>query len=412
MLGYHTKDAPAFGLMWLQMILLCSMQKAYLVAARRTPIGSFHGKLAEVKATDLGAIALKAAIEEAQIPPTAIEEVYFGNVLSANLGQAPATQVALRAGLPPTVPATTINKVCASGLKAVMLAAQSIALGEADLIAAGGMESMSQAPFYLPNHRTGHRFGHVSMLDAILRDGLEDAFCGLTMGTITETCAATYHLSREMQDEYAIASYQRAQRAQKEGYFAREIVPVQTSAGAVGEDEEPGRARFDKIPSLRPAFKPDGTITAANASKINDGAAAVIVASEKALKTHTLKPLARIVSWADAAREPEWFTIAPTDAIQKALQKANLSIDRIDAFEINEAFAAVALANQKLLNIPQEKLNVFGGAVALGHPLGASGARILVTLLNVLSHIGGRYGAIGICNGGGGASALIIERLS
>jgi acetyl-CoA C-acetyltransferase len=388
------------------------MQKAYIVAAKRTPIGSFHGKLAEVKATDLGALALKAALEEARVPAEAIEEVYFGNVLSANLGQAPATQVALKAGLPPTVPATTINKVCASGLKAIMLAAQTIALGEADLIAAGGMESMSQAPFYLPTHRSGQRFGHASIVDAILRDGLEDAFCGLTMGTITETCASTYHLSREMQDAYAIASYQRAQKAQREGLFAREIVPVQTSQGLVSDDEEPGRARFEKIPTLKPAFKPDGTITAANASKINDGAAAVIVASEKALQTYNLQPLARILSWADAAREPEWFTIAPTDAIQKALRKANLSIDQIDAFEINEAFAAVALANQKLLGIPHEKLNIFGGAVALGHPLGASGARIVVTLLNVLTHIGGRYGAIGICNGGGGASALVLERLS
>ena len=388
------------------------MQKAYIVAAKRTPIGSFHGKLAEVKATDLGALALKAALEEARVPAEAIEEVYFGNVLSANLGQAPATQVALKAGLPPTVPATTINKVCASGLKAIMLAAQTIALGEADLIAAGGMESMSQAPFYLPTHRSGQRFGHASIVDAILRDGLEDAFCGLTMGTITETCASTYHISREMQDAYAIASYQRAQKAQREGLFAREIVPVQTSQGLVSEDEEPGRARFEKIPTLKPAFKPDGTITAANASKINDGAAAVIVASEKALQTYNLQPLARILSWADAAREPEWFTIAPTDAIQKALRKANLSIDQIDAFEINEAFAAVALANQKLLGIPHEKLNIFGGAVALGHPLGASGPRIVVTLLNVLAHIGGRYGAIGICNGGGGASALVLERLS
>jgi acetyl-CoA C-acetyltransferase len=388
------------------------MQKAYIVAAKRTPIGSFHGKLAEVKATDLGALALKAALEEARVPAEAIEEVYFGNVLSANLGQAPATQVALKAGLPPTVPATTINKVCASGLKAIMLAAQTIALGEADLIAAGGMESMSQAPFYLPTHRSGQRFGHASIVDAILRDGLEDAFCGLTMGTITETCASTYHLSREMQDAYAIASYQRAQKAQREGLFTREIVPVQTSQGLVSDDEEPGRARFEKIPTLKPAFKPDGTITAANASKINDGAAAVIVASEKALQTYNLQPLARILSWADAAREPEWFTIAPTDAIQKALRKANLSIDQIDAFEINEAFAAVALANQKLLGIPHEKLNIFGGAVALGHPLGASGARIVVTLLNVLAHIGGRYGAIGICNGGGGASALVLERLS
>jgi acetyl-CoA C-acetyltransferase len=388
------------------------MQKTYIVAAKRTPIGSFHGKLAEVKATDLGALALKAALEEARVPAEAVEEVYFGNVLSANLGQAPATQVALKAGLPPTVPATTINKVCASGLKAIMLAAQTIALGEADLIAAGGMESMSQAPFYLPTHRSGQRFGHASIVDAILRDGLEDAFCGLTMGTLTETCASTYHLSREMQDAYAIASYQRAQKAQREGLFTREIVPVQTSQGLVSDDEEPGRARFEKIPTLKPAFKPDGTITAANASKINDGAAAVIVASEKALQTYNLQPLARILSWADAAREPEWFTIAPTDAIQKALNKANLSIDQIDAFEINEAFAAVALANQKLLGIPHEKLNIFGGAVALGHPLGASGARIVVTLLNVLAHIGGRYGAIGICNGGGGASALVLERLS
>lgn len=388
------------------------MSSAYIIAAKRTPIGSFHGKLAEIKATDLGATALQAALEAGHIPPEAIEEVYFGNVLSANVGQAPATQVALKAGLPPTVPTTTVNKVCASGLKAVMLAAQTIALGEADLIAAGGMESMSQAPFYVPNYRTGQRFGHGSIVDAILRDGLEDAFCGLTMGTITETCATTYHLTREMQDEYALTSYQRARKAQKEGLFAREIVPVQTSQGPVTEDEEPGRAKFEKIPALKPAFKPDGTITAANASKINDGAAAVLVASEKALHTHNLKPLARIVSWADAARAPEWFTIAPTDAIQKALQRAQLSIDQIDAFEINEAFAAVAMANQKLLGIPHEKLNIFGGAVALGHPLGASGARILVTLLNVLSHVGGRYGAIGICNGGGGASAVIIERLS
>ncbi len=388
------------------------MSSAYIIAAKRTPVGSFHGKLAEIRATDLGATALKAALEAGHIHPEAIEEVYFGNVLSANVGQAPATQVALKAGLPPTVPTTTVNKVCASGLKAVMLAAQTIALGEADLIAAGGMESMSQAPFYAPNYRIGQRYGHGSIVDAILRDGLEDAFCGLTMGTITETCATTYQLTREMQDEYTITSYQRAQKAQKEGLLAREIVPVQTSQGLVTEDEEPGRAKFEKIPALKPAFKPDGTITAANASKINDGAAAVIVASEKALQTHNLKPLARIVSWADAARAPEWFTIAPTDAIQKALRRAQLSIDQIDAFEINEAFAAVAMANQKLLGIPHEKLNIFGGAVALGHPLGASGARILVTLLNVLSHTGGRYGAIGICNGGGGASAVIIERLS
>lgn len=373
------------------------------------------GSLASVPAPELGAIALKAALEAASLPPEVIEEVYFGNVLSANLGQAPATQVALKAGLPPTTPATLVNKVCASGLKAVMLASQTIALGYAELIAAGGMESMSQAPFYLPHLRGGNRYGHVQALDAIARDGLEDAYCGLSMGTITETCAATYGLTREMQDEYARRSYQRAQKAQAEGIFAAEIVPVPVSAKGgtqlITEDEEPKKANFEKLPTLRPAFKPDGTITAANASKINDGAAAVILASEGAVKRYNLTPLARVLSWADAAREPAWFTIAPTDAIQKALQRAGLSVEQIDAFEINEAFSAVALANQKLLSLPTEKLNILGGAVALGHPLGASGARLVVTLLSALRVVQGRYGAIGICNGGGGASALVLERL-
>lgn len=391
------------------------MVPVYIVAAKRTPIGSFMGSLASVPATELGAIALKAALAQAGVAPEHIEEVYFGNVLSANLGQAPATQVALKAGLPPTVPATIVNKVCASGLKAVMIGAQTIALGQADLVAAGGMESMSQTPFYVPSLRSGHRYGHLQLLDGILRDGLEDAYCGLTMGTLTEKCAATYSLTREMQDQYAIESYKRAQEAQAKGLFAQEIVPVPVPAkGAVvevTEDEEPKKANFEKIPTLKPAFKPDGTITAANASKINDGAAAVILASETAVKKYTLHPLARIVSWADAAKEPEWFTIAPTDAIQKALQRAGLQLGQIDAFEINEAFAAVALANQKLLNIPSEKLNILGGAVALGHPLGASGARILATLITALRIIGGKYGAIGICNGGGGASAMIIERV-
>lgn len=391
------------------------MKEVFIVAGKRTPIGSFMGSLSTIPAPELGALALKAALEQAGIAPEAVEEVLFGNVLSANLGQAPATQVALKAGLPPTVPTTVINKVCASGLKAVMIGAQTIRLGEAEIIAAGGMESMSQTPFYIPNYRTGQRYGHVQLIDGILRDGLEDAYCGLTMGTITETCASTYGLSRAMQDEYAILSYRRAQEAQAKGVFAGEIVPVPVSqkggAVLVTEDEEPKKANFEKIPTLKPAFKPDGTITAANASKINDGAAAVILASESAVKKYNLRPLARIVSWADAAREPEWFTIAPTDAIQKALHRAGIPIAQIDAFEINEAFAAVALANQKLLDIPTEKLNILGGAVALGHPLGASGARILVTLMTALAHIGGRYGAIGICNGGGGASAMIIERL-
>lgn len=391
------------------------MQEVFIVSAKRTPIGSFMGSLASIPAPELGAIALKAALEDAALPPSAVEEVYFGNVLSANLGQAPATQVALKAGLPPTVPATLVNKVCASGLKAVMIGAQTIMLGHADIIAAGGMESMSQAPFYLPNQRTGYRYGHTQVVDSILRDGLEDAYCSLTMGTLTETCAATYNLTRQMQDEYAILSYKRAQEAQAKGLFNEEIVPVPvTQKGEtifVTEDEEPKKANFEKMLTLKPAFKPDGTITAANSSKINDGAAAVLLASEKAVKQYNLRPLARIISWADAAREPEWFTIAPTDAIQKALARAQIKIDQIDAFEINEAFSAVALANQKLLSIPTEKLNILGGAVALGHPLGASGARILVTLLTVLKHIQGKYGAIGICNGGGGASAMIIERL-
>lgn len=392
------------------------MQSVYVVAARRTPIGSFLGSLSAVPATELGAIALRAALAQANLPPEAVEEVYWGNVLSANLGQAPATQVALKAGLPPTVPATLVNKVCASGLKAVMLGAQTIALGQAEVIAAGGMESMSLAPFYAPGVRTGYRYGHTTLIDSILRDGLQDAYCGLTMGEVTETCAATYGLTRQMQDAYAMRSYQRAQEAQKKGLFAQEIVPVPVTVKGktqeVAEDEEPGKANFEKMPTLKPAFRPDGTITAANASKINDGAAAVILASEAALKRYALTPLARILSWADAAREPEWFTIAPTDAIQKALARAGLKLEQIDAFEINEAFAAVALANQKLLGIPEEKLNILGGAVALGHPLGASGARILVTLLTALRHIGGRYGAIGICNGGGGASAVVVELLS
>ncbi|MCS6896327.1 MAG: acetyl-CoA C-acyltransferase [Bacteroidia bacterium] len=392
------------------------MREVFIVAAKRTPIGSFMGSLSAVPASELGAIALRGAMEQVHLPPEAVEEVYFGNVLSANLGQAPATQVVLKAGLPPTTPATLVNKVCASGLKAVMIGAQTVALGYADIIAAGGMESMSLTPFYAPGVRNGYRYGHVQLLDGILRDGLEDAYCGLTMGLITETCAATYNLSRQMQDEYAILSYKRAQEAQAKGIFSEEIVPVPVKQRSgdllISEDEEPKKANFEKIPTLKPAFKSDGTITAANASKINDGAAAVILASEAAVKKYGLRPLARVLSWADAAREPEWFTIAPTDAIRKALERASLSIEQIDVFEINEAFSAVALANQHLLGIPIDKLNVFGGAVALGHPLGASGTRILVTLLTALRHTGGKYGAIGICNGGGGASAMIVERLA
>ncbi len=393
------------------------MSKAvYIVGAKRTPIGSFLGSLSEVKATELGSIALKGAIEQAGISPGAVNEIYFGNVISANLGQAPATQVMLGAGIPSSVPATTVNKVCASGLKSVMLGATSIRVGDSEVIAAGGMESMSQAPFYVSNHRKGFKFGNQELIDALVKDGLQDVYKKYMMGDAAEVCAAEYKITREEQDEYAILSYKRAIDSQEKGYFKNEIVPVtiKTRKGeiVVAEDEEPKRVRFDKIPNLRPAFKRDGgTITAANASKINDGAAGVIIASEEYVRKHNLKPLARIVSYADAAKDPEWFTVAPTDAINFALKKAGMNIDQIDFFEINEAFAVVSLVNEKLLGIPREKVNVLGGAVALGHPLGASGARILITLINTLKIHNKKYGAIGICNGGGGASAMIIENL-
>ncbi len=391
------------------------MKNVYIVGAKRTPIGSFLGSLADVKATTLGATALKAALEQSKVPAEAVNEIYFGNVLSANLGQAPATQVMLGAGIPETTPATLVNKVCASGLKSVMIGATSIRVGDNEIVAAGGMENMSQTPFYVTNHRKGHKYGNQELLDGIVKDGLQDVYKCYMMGNAAEVCAREYNISRQEQDEYAILSYNRALEAQEKGYFKNEITPVviKTRKGeiTIDTDEEPGRVRFDKIPNLRPAFEKDGTITAANASKINDGAAGIIIASEEAVKKYNLKPLARIVSYADAAKNPEWFTIAPTDAINFALKKANMTIDQIDLFEINEAFAVVSIANEKLLGIPREKLNVLGGAVALGHPLGASGARILVTLINALNIHDKKYGAIGICNGGGGASAMIIERV-
>ncbi len=391
-------------------------KSVYIVGARRTPIGSFLGSLSDVKATELGSIAVKGALEDAGISPENIDEIYFGNVISAALGQAPATQVMLGAGIPSSVPATTVNKVCASGLKSVMIGATSIRVGDSEVIVAGGMESMSQAPFYVTHHRKGFKFGNQELLDSLVKDGLQDVYKKYMMGDAAEVCAAEYNITREEQDEYAILSYKRALDAQEKGYFKNEIVPVtiKTRKGeiVVSEDEEPKRVRFDKIPNLRPAFKKDGgTITAANASKINDGAASVIIASEDAVKKYNLKPLARIVSYADAAKDPEWFTIAPTDAIKFALNKAGMNLEQIDFFEINEAFAVVSLVNEKLLGIPREKVNVLGGAVALGHPLGASGARILITLINALKIHNKKYGAIGICNGGGGASAMIIENL-
>jgi acetyl-CoA C-acetyltransferase len=389
--------------------------EVYIVGAKRTPIGSLLGTLADVPATRLGASALKAAVEQSGLAPEAIQELYMGNVVSANLGQAPATQVAIYAGLTTKTPCTQINKVCASGTKAVMAASSAIRLGDQHIIAAGGMESMSQVPFYATRMRAGHKYGSVELVDGIVRDGLQDVYKQIMMGDAGELAAEKYGFTREMQDAYAIRSYTLAQESQKNGAFAHEISPV-VIAGAKGDtivdtDEEPAKVRFDKIPTLKPAFKKDGTITAANAPSLNDGAAAIILASGDAVKQHGLKPLGRVVSWGDAALDPDWFTIAPAEAIPIALKKAGLTISDIDIFEINEAFSVVALANAQILGIPHEKLNVLGGAVALGHPIGCSGARLIVTMLNALRIKGGKYGCLGICNGGGGASALIVENL-
>jgi acetyl-CoA C-acetyltransferase len=389
------------------------MEAAYLVAGKRTPIGAFNGALASVPAPKLAAVALKAALQEAGLQPEAVEELYVGNVLSANMGQAPATQLAVYAGLPNTVPCTLVNKVCASGTKAVMLAAQSIMLGERDVVAACGMENMSLVPHYVPHYRTGFKYGNTELLDGIVRDGLQDVYSGMMMGMAGELCAEKYGFSRQSQDDYAVRAYQLATAAAERGYYAAEIAPVvvegKKGPTTIDKDEEPANVRYDKIPELRPAFKKDGTITAANASKINDGAAAVIVASESAIKKYQLRPLARIAGFADAAREPEWFTIAPADAVPLAAKKAGLSLGQLDVFEINEAFSVVALVNQKLMDIPTEKLNPNGGAVSLGHPIGCSGTRLVLTLARELKEKNVKYGAVGICNGGGGASALVLE---
>jgi acetyl-CoA C-acetyltransferase len=387
----------------------------FIVAAKRTPIGAFMGALSGVSAIELGATALKAAIAQSGVPAEAIQEFYMGNVISANLGQAPATQVALAAGLAPTTPCTMLNKACASGSKAIMLAASSIRLGENEIVAAGGTESMSGAPFLLPNHRAGHKYGNHEILDAVVRDGLQDPFKFHMMGMAAEFAAEKYKFTRESQDAFAVESYRKAERAWKGGKFAAEIAPV-TIAGKKGdvvfaEDEEPGRVLYDKIPTLKPAFKKDGTVTAANASKLNDGASAVILASEAAVKKYNLKPIARIVAYGDASREPDWFTIAPADALPVALKRAGLALNDIDLVEINEAFSVVGQVNAQLLDLPMDKLNIYGGAVALGHPVGSSGARIAVTMCSELQQENKRYGAIAICNGGGGASAIVLERV-
>jgi acetyl-CoA C-acetyltransferase len=391
------------------------MKEVVIVAATRTPIGSFGGGLASLSATQLGAIVIKSVIEKAGLKPDQIQEVYMGNVLSANLGQAPATQAAIFAGLPP-LPATTVNKVCASGMKAIMLAAQSIALGQNDIVVAGGMESMSNVPYYLDKARNGYRLGNGQLTDGLIKDGLWDVYNDYHMGSAAELCAVECKVSREEQDTFAIESYKRAQNAQAEGKFSAEITPIELKdkKGEVtffADDEEPKAVKFDKIPSLKPVFKKDGTVTAANASTLNDGAAAVVLMSADKAAELGIKPIAKIVSYADAQQAPERFTTAPSKAIPLALQRADLNADQIDYFEINEAFSVVAIANNQLLGLDAAKVNVNGGAVAMGHPLGASGARIVVTLLNVLQQNNGKYGAAGICNGGGGASAIVIENL-
>ncbi len=391
------------------------MREVVIVSAARTPIGSFGGSLAGFSATQLGGFAIKAAVERAGISPGAVQEVYMGNVLPAGLGQAPATQSAKFSGLP-DVPSTTVNKVCASGTKAIMLAAQSIALGENDIVVAGGMESMSNVPYYLDKARMGYRLGHGQLTDGLPKDGLWDVYNDYHMGSAAELCASECHISREEQDAFAVSSYQRAQAAQQSGKFSNELVTIEIKdrkgeISLIDKDEEPFTVKFDKISSLKPVFKKDGTVTAANASTLNDGAAALVLMSADKAKALGLKPMAKVLAYADAQQAPEWFTTAPSKAIPLALNRAGKQLSDVDFFEINEAFSVVSLANNKELGLDGAKVNVNGGAVALGHPLGASGARIVVTLLSVLAQNEGKIGVAGICNGGGGASAIIVERL-
>ena len=389
------------------------MKDVFIVGAKRTPLGSFNGALSSVPATQLGAVAIKAALEQSGLNPEQVQEVIMGNVLQAGVGQAPARQASKFAGIPDNVPATTVNKVCASGMKAIALGMQSIQLGYADVVVAGGMENMSLTPHYLPNSRGGYKYGNFQAIDGIVNDGLTDVYSNGLMGVCAETCASEHNFSREEQDAFAIESYHRSANAWKNGNFNNEVAPVTitTRKGdvVVSEDEEYKNVKFEKIPELRPVFKKDGTVTAANASTINDGAAAVILVSGEKLKELGLTPLAKITGVADAEQAPEWFTTAPALALPIAAQRAGVAIEDLDAVELNEAFSVVGLANTKILNLNPEKVNINGGAVSLGHPLGASGARIIVTLINVLKQQNGKIGGAGICNGGGGASAMIIE---
>lgn len=390
--------------------------EVYIVSSVRTPIGSFGGLLKDFSATRLGAIAIRAALERIHLSPETIHEVLMGSVLQANLGQAPARQAARFAGLPDSVICSTINKVCASGMKAISIGTQSILLGDAEVVVAGGMESMSNVPFYAENMRWGNKYGNAQFIDGLAKDGLTDVYDGRAMGNAAELCASVCGISRGDQDDFAIQSYQRAQEAWNQGSFRDEVVGVELQKKGetilIERDEEPFNVKFEKIQTLKPAFQKDGSVTAANASSMNDGAAALVLMNEKKVKEMGIKPIAKILSYADAEQAPEWFTTSPSIAVPMAVKKAGLKMDQIDYWELNEAFAVVGIENTKRMNLDPAKVNVFGGAVALGHPLGCSGARIIVTLLNILHHRKAKYGAAGICNGGGGASALVIENLS
>jgi acetyl-CoA C-acetyltransferase len=391
------------------------VKEVVIVAAVRTPIGSFGGSLASLSATELGAIALKGALDKAGVAPELVEQVIMGNVISANLGQAPARQAAKKAGLPDTVECTTVNKVCASGSKAIMFAAQAIMLGQSEVILAGGMESMSNVPYYLDKARFGAKYGNGQMIDGLVRDGLWDPYHDYAMGNAADATAEHYGITREEQDAFARQSYERSAAAAQAGKKKEEIVPVTITVRGkdtvVSDDEEYTKVQFEKFAGLKPAFTKTGTVTAANASTLNDGAAAVLLMSREKADELGIKPLARIRGFADAEQAPEWFTTTPALAIPKALKNAGLSAEDVDFYEINEAFSVVSLANNKLLNLEGTKVNVYGGAVSLGHPLGASGARIVTTLLSVLDQEGGKIGVTGICNGGGGASSIVLEKL-
>lgn len=392
------------------------MKEVYIISAVRTPMGAWGGALKDFSATKLGAVAIKGALERAGVSASEVNEVLMGCVMQANVGQAPARQAARFAGIPDNVPCTTVNKVCASGMKAVMQGAQAIMLGDADVVVAGGMESMSNVPFYNENLRWGNKYGNVTLIDGLAKDGLTDVYHQYPMGNAADLCAKECNISREAQDEFAVTSYKRSQAAWDAGKFDNEIVPVEVPQKKgdpikVTKDEDPWNVKFDKIAGLRPAFTKDGSVTAANASTMNDGAAALVLMSKEKADALGLKPIAKIKGYADAEQAPEWFTTTPSLAVPKAVAKAGLKMEDINYYELNEAFSVVGIVNMQKMNLKPEQVNVNGGAVALGHPLGASGARIIATLISVLQQNNGKYGAAGICNGGGGASAIVIEKI-